>query len=180
MRGAISKNWEGIAGMDMEAYKQKAIVLLGEYHKREAQVKLLKIEYQALEELTPGVSAVNYNQIAAHTNKVASMVEGEVQRIEQLPEQLAKIQRQITWLKMQNRKIDAVLESLSDPYRSLLKLKYIELLPWVSVHQRCTGYSEDYVRKNLNTRALQMFISLYYPETNQVGLFSEGCRCDDR
>ena len=74
--------------MDMEAYKQKAIVLLGEYHKREAQVKLLKIECQALEQLAPGVSAVSYDQMAAHTNKVASMVEGEVQRIEQLPEQL--------------------------------------------------------------------------------------------
>ena len=88
--------------MDMEAYKQKAIVLLGEYHKREAQVKLLKIECQALEEMLPGVSAVNYDQMAAHTNKVASMVEGEVQRIEQLPEQLAKLQRQITWLELQN------------------------------------------------------------------------------
>ena len=62
--------------MDMEAYKQKAIVLLGEYHKREAQVKLLKIECQALEQLAPGVSAVSYDQMAAHTNKVASMVEG--------------------------------------------------------------------------------------------------------
>ncbi len=108
------------------------------------------------------------------------MVEGEVQRMEQLPEQLAKIQRQIAWLKMQNKKIDVILESLSDPYRSLLKLKYIELLPWVRVYQQCAGYSEDYVRKNLNTRALQMFISLYYPETNQVGLFAEGCRRDDR
>ncbi len=166
--------------MDMEGYRQKAIVLLGEYHKREAQVKLLKIEYQALEQLAPGVSAVSYDQMAVHTNKVASMVEGEVQRIEQLPEQLAKLQRQITWLELQNKKVDVILESLSELYRSLLKWKYIELLPWVMVYQRCAGYSEDYVRKNLNVRALQMFISLYYPETNQVGLFAEGCRSDDR
>lgn len=166
--------------MDMEAYKQKAIVLLGEYHKREAQMKLLKIECQALEQLAPGVSAVNYDQMSAHTNKVASMVEGEVQRIEQLPEQLAKLQRQITWLELQNKKVDVILESLSEPYQSLLKWKYIELLPWVMVYQRCAGYSEDYVRKNLNVRALQMFISLYYPETNQVGLFAEGCRSDNR
>ena len=129
--------------MDMEAYKQKAIVLLGEYHKREAQVKLLKIEYQALE-------------------------------------QLAKIQRQITWLELQNKKVDVILESLSEPYQSLLKWKYIELLPWVMVYQRCAGYSEDYVKKELNAKSLLMFISLYYPETNQVGLFAEGCRSDNR
>lgn len=163
--------------MELKEYKKKALVLLGEYHKREAQIKLLEVEYQAMEQLMPGVSAVSYDRVSAHTNKISSAVEGAVQRIEQLPEQLEKIQRQITFLELQNKKIDVILESLTDPYRSLLRWKYIELLPWVSVYQKCAGYSEDYVRKNLNTRALQMFVSLYYPETNQVGLF-DGCQCE--
>lgn len=165
--------------MDMEAYKQKVIMLLGEYHKRETQIKLLKVEYQALEQLTPSVSAVSYDQIAAQTNKVTSMVECEMQRMEQFPEQLSKIQEQIIRLELQNKKVDVILEALSEPYQSLLKWKYIELLPWSSVYQRCRGYSEDYVRKDLNVKALQMFISLCYPETNQVGLFAD-YRSDDR
>ena len=62
--------------MDLKKYKEEAIALLGEYHKREAQIKLLEIEYQAMEQLTPGVRAVSYDQVSAHTNKIASPVEG--------------------------------------------------------------------------------------------------------
>lgn len=166
--------------MDLKKYKKEAVVLLGGYHKRETQIRLLEVEYQAMEQLTPGVSAVNYKQLSAHANKVASPVEGAVQSIEQLPEDLAKIRKQIIWMQTQNRKIDVVLSAMTEPYRSLIRLRYMDMKPWTLVYPKCSGYSEDYVRKNLNERALQMFISLYYPETNQVGLFAEGCRSDDR
>ena len=66
--------------MDLKKYKEEAIALLGEYHKREAQIRLLEVEYQAMEQLTPGVCAVSYDQVNAHTNKIASPVEGAVQR----------------------------------------------------------------------------------------------------
>jgi len=157
----------------VEGYKKKAIVLLGEYHKREAQIKLLEIEYQAMEQLTPGVSAVSYDQMSAHTNKISSMVEGEVQRIEQLPADLAKIRKQIIWLKMQNQKIDIALEAIQQPYKTILQQKYIELYPWVRVYQMCPGYSEEYIRGELKHKALEMFISLYYPEVNNTGLFAK-------
>lgn len=157
--------------MELEEYKQKATILLGEYHKREAQIKLLQIEYQALEQLKPGISAVSYDQISARTNKVSSSVESEVERIEHLPEDLAKIQKQIVLLRMQNQKVDVILETIVEPFRSVLKIKYIDLLPWIRVYPKCFGYSEDYVRGEMKDRALVMFISLYYPEINNVGLF---------
>lgn len=157
----------------MEGYKKKAIVLLGEYHKREARIKLLEIEYQAMEQLTPGVSAVSYDQVSAHTNKISSMVEGEVQRIEQLPADLAKIRKQIVWLKMQNQKIDIALDAMTEPYKTILKQKYIELFPWIRVYPMCKGYSEEYIRGDLNDKALMMFISLYYSEVNNTELFAE-------
>lgn len=157
----------------MEGYKKKAIMLLGEYHKREAQIKLLEIEYQAMEQLTPGVSALSYDQMSAHTNKVSSPVESAVQNIERLPEDLAKIRKQIIWMRAQNRKIDIVLDAMTEPYRTIAKLKYIELLPWIRVYEKCPGYSEEYIRGELKNRTIDMFISLYYPETNAIGLFAE-------
>lgn len=167
--------------MDLKEYKKKALVLLGEYHKREAQIKLLEVEYRAMEQLMPGVSAVNYDQVSAHTNKISSPVEGAVQRIEQLPEDLAKIRKQIIWMQAQNRKVDIVLDAMTEPCRTVVQLKYIELLPWIQVYPKCAGYSEEYIRKELSEKALLMFISLYYPETNRIGLFAEnGYRDENR
>ena len=157
----------------MEGYKKKAIMLLGEYHKREAQIKLLEIEYQAMEQLVPGVSALSYDQMSAHTNKVSSPVESAVQNIERLPEDLAKIRKQIIWMQTQNRKIDIALDAMTEPYRTIARLKYIELLPWIRVYEKCPGYSEEYIRGELRNRTIDMFISLYYLETNAIGLFAE-------
>lgn len=157
----------------MEGYKKKAIVLLGEYHKREVQIKLLEIEYQAMEQLVPGVSALSYDQMSVHTNKVSSPVESAVQNIERLPEDLAKIRKQIIWMQTQNRKIDITLDAMTEPYRTIAKLKYIELLPWIRVYEKCPGYSEEYIRGELRNRTIDMFISLYYPEANAIGLFEE-------
>lgn len=159
--------------MDLKEYKKKALVLLGEYHKREAQIKLLEVEYQAMEQLMPGVSAVSYDQVSAHTNKISSPVEGAVQRIEQLPENLAKIRKQIVWMQTQNQKVDVVLSAMTEPYRSLIQLRYMDMQPWTLVYPKCSGYSEEYVRGELNDKALNMFVSVYYPETNHVGLFAE-------
>lgn len=167
--------------MDLKKYKEKALVLLGEYHKREAQIQLLEVEYKAMEQLLPGVNAVSYDRIGAHTNKISSAVEGEVQRMEQLPDELVKIRKQIVWMRTQNQKVDIVLAAMTEPYRTVIQLKYIELLPWIRVYPKCAGYSEEYVRKELSEKSLLMFISLYYPETNQIGLFSEdGYRDNDR
>lgn len=159
--------------MDLKKYKEEAVVLLGGYHKREAQIRLLEVEYQAMEQLTPGVSAVNYKQISAHTNKVASPVEGAVQQAEKLPDDLDRIRRRIVWLKLQNQKIDVVLSAMTEPYQSLIKLRYIDMQPWTLVCPKCYGYSEEYVRGELNDKALNMFVSVYYPETNHVGLFAD-------
>lgn len=159
--------------MDLKEYKKKALVLLGEYHKREAQIKLLEVEYQAMEQLMPGVSAVSYDQVSAHTNKISSPVEGTVQRIEQLPDDLDRIRKRIVWLKLQNQKVDVVLSAMTEPYRSLIQLRYMDMQPWTLVYPKCSGYSEEYVRGELNDKALNMFVSVYYPETNHVGLFAE-------
>lgn len=159
--------------MDLKKYKEEAIALLGEYHKREAQIRLLEVEYQAMEQLTPGVRAVSYDQVNAHTNKIASPVEGAVQRAEKLPDDLARIRKRIVWLKLQNQKIDVVLSAMTEPYRSLIQLRYMDMQPWTLVYPKCSGYSEEYVRGELNDKALNMFVSIYYPETNHVGLFAD-------
>lgn len=159
--------------MDLKKYKEEAIALLGEYHKREAQVRLLEVEYQAMEQLTPGVSAVSYDQVNAHTNKIVSPVEGAVQRAEKLPDDLDRIRKRIVWLKLQNQKIDVVLSAMTEPYRSLIQLRYMDMQPWTLVYPKCSGYSEEYVRGELNDKALNMFVSIYYPETNHVGLFAD-------
>lgn len=159
--------------MDLKEYKKKALVLLGEYHKREAQIKLLEVEYQAMEQLMPGVSAVSYDHVSAHTNKIVSPVEGAVQRAEKLPDDLDRIRKRIVWLKLQNQKVDVVLSAMTEPYRSLIQLRYMDMQPWTLVYPKCSGYSEEYVRGELNDKALNMFVSVYYPETNHVGLFAE-------
>lgn len=159
--------------MDLKKYKEEAIALLREYHKREAQIRLLEVEYQAMEQLTPGVRAVSYDQVGAHTNKISSPVEGAVQRAEKLPDDLARIRKRIVWLKLQNQKIDVVLYAMTEPYRSLIQLRYIDMQPWMLVYPKCSGYSEEYVRGELNDKALNMFVSIYYPETNHVGLFAD-------
>lgn len=159
--------------MDLKKYKEEAIALLGEYHKREAQIRLLEVEYQAMEQLTPGVRAVSYDQVSAHTNKISSPVEGAVQQAEKLPDDLDRIRRRIVWLKLQNQKIDVVLSAMTEPYRSLIQLRYMDMQPWTLVYLKCSGYSEEYARGELNDKALNMFVSIYYPETNHVGLFAD-------
>lgn len=159
--------------MDLKKYKEEAIALLGEYHKREAQIRLLEVEYQAMEQLTPCVSAVSYDQVGAHTNKISSPVEGAVQRAEKLPDDLTRIRKRIVWLRLQNQKIDVVLSAMTEPYRSLIQLRYMDMQPWTLVYPKCSGYSEEYVRGELNDKALGMFVSVYYPETNHVGLFAD-------
>ena len=159
--------------MDLKKYKEEAIALLREYHKREAQIRLLEVEYQAMEQLTPGVRAVSYDQVSAHTNRISSPVEGAVQQAEKLPDDLDRIRRRIVWLKLQNQKIDVVLSAMTEPYRSLIQLRYIDMQPWTLVYPKCSGYSEEYVRGELNDKALNMFVSVYYPETNHVGLFAD-------
>jgi len=149
----------------VEGYKKKAIVLLGEYHKREAQAKLLEMEYQAMEQLAPGVSAVSYDQMSAHTNKVSSMVENEVARLENLPDQLKELNEKIVLLRLKNQQIDIVLDAMSEPYKSLLRLRYIDRKPWAIVCQACKGYSEEHVRGYFNDKALHMFSNLYYSES---------------
>lgn len=153
----------------MEGYKKKAIVLLGEYHKREAQIKLLEIEYQAMEQLTPGVSAVSYDQVSAYTNKISSMVESEIARLESLPDQLKELNEKIVLLRLKNQQIDIVLDAMPEPYKSLLRLRYIDRKPWTIVCQKCVGYSEKYIRGYFKDKALEMFINLYYPEKHFCG-----------
>ena len=153
----------------MEGYKKKAIVLLGEYHKREVQIKLLEIEYQAMEQLVPGVSALSYDQMSAHTNKVSSMVENGVARLESLPDQLKELKEKIVLLRLKNQQIDIVLEDMSEPYQSLLRLRYVDKKPWIVVCQNCKGYSEKYIRGYFKDKALDMFINSYYPEKHFCG-----------
>lgn len=155
----------------MEGYKKKVIALLSEYHKREAQIKLLEIEYHAMEQLTPGVCAVRYEQVSAHTNKISSAVENEVAHLESLLEQLNALNEKLILLRLTNQKIDLILESMTAPYSNLLRLRYVENQSWYKVCRACPGYAEEYVRGVLNEKALTMFASLYYPEVNQVGLF---------
>ena len=85
----------------------------------------------------------------------------------------ARIRKRIVWLKLQNQKIDVVLYAMTEPYRSLIQLRYMDMQPWTLVYLKCSGYSEEYVRGELNDKALNVFVSIYYPETNHVGLFAD-------
>ena len=125
---------------------------------------MLEMEYQAMEQLAPGVSAVSYDQMSAHTNKVSSMVENEVARLENLPDQLKELNEKIVLLRLKNQQIDIVLDAMQEPYKSLLRIRYIDRKPWAVVCQKCVGYSEKYIRGYFKEKALEIFVNMFYSE----------------
>ncbi len=150
--------------MDKKRQREKAAELLRGYKERQTVIKVLQIDIETLQKLqTPSVKAAVCDGLhTGKTNRIASPVEAEALQGEKRQEQIRKIERQIGALQLKNQEIDIVLEALPELYRAILRLRYIEGRPWVQVGQRCSGYSEEYIRADLNRKALDEFAEIYY------------------
>lgn len=158
--------------MDMEACKRKAVAMLRGYRENEVCIRMLEADIKALERLESYNCnmAVSYDQPSSGaTNKVTSPVETELLQKEQQREKLqaALIQRQA-----RKQRIDLALENMPYAQQMLLRLHYIENMPWIEVAD-AVNYAEYYVKKELKERAVLTLTHYLYPELSHVNLFAE-------
>ena len=134
-------------------------------------IKTYNIDLQTLDALMINNNmAVTYDQPSGgQTNKVNSKVEDEVIKMEQ---QRSWINGQIVLLQNQIDKVDVALGNMEHPYKTLLRLKYIEGKRWAEVYY-LLNYSEEYIRTKINDRALDMIAGYLFPEVHFVGLFEQ-------
>ena len=158
--------------MDQQERRRKAIKMLREYKSNKAAIMTYNIDLQTLDALMINSNmAVTYDQPSGgQTNKVGSKVESEVIKIEQ---QRAWINGQIALLQNQVDKVDIALNNMEHPYKTLLRLKYIEGKRWSEVY-RLLNYSEEYIRGKMHDMALNMVTGYLFPEVHLVGLFERG------
>ena len=158
--------------MDMEGYKGKAVSMLRGYRENEVCICMLEADLQALERLDSynGNMAVSYDQPSSGaTNKVTSPVETELLQKERQREQL---QKALARRKTQKQRIDLALENMPYAQQMLLRLHYIENMPWIEVAD-AVNYAEYYVKKELKEKAVLTLAYYLYPELNCVNLFAK-------
>lgn len=158
--------------MDKEQERiKKTIKMLGSYKANQVAIQLMQMDFAALDSvIINSNAAVTYDQPSSgKTNKVTSRTEDDVIRLETKRNQLAQ---QITILQNQVDKIEVALNNMEHPYKTLLKLRYIENRRWSEVY-RMLAYSEEYIRTKINGRALNMAAGYLFPEVHFVGLFDE-------
>ena len=88
-------------------------------------------------------------------------------------QQRSWINGQITLLQNQVDKVDIALNNMEHPYKTLLRLKYIEGKRWSEVY-RLLNYSEEYIRGKMHDMALNMVTGYLFPEVHLVGIFERG------
>ena len=147
--------------MDKSIYRQKTIKMLSDYKSKKAAIKTYSLDLQMLDTLI-----INNNMAAAYdqpsggqTHRVSSRVENEVIKMEQ---QRAWLNSQIALLNNQVAKVDAALENMEHPYKTLLRLKYIDGKRWGEVY-RSLNYSEEYIRGKMNEMALNLAADYLFP-----------------
>ena len=158
--------------MDMEAYKGKVVAMLRGYRENEVCIRMLEADLQELERLNSynGNMAVSYDQPSSGaTNKVISPVETELLQKERQREQL---QKALARRKTQKQRIDLALENMPYAQQMLLRLHYIENMPWIEVAD-AVNYAEYYVKKELKEKAVLTLTYYLYPELNCVNLFAK-------
>lgn len=158
--------------MDMEAYKGKVVAMLRGYRENEVCIRMLEADLQALERLNSYQCnmAVSYDQPSSGaTNKVISPVETELLQKERQREQL---QKALARRKTQKQRIDLALENMPYAQQMLLRLHYIENMPWIEVAD-AVNYAEYYVKKELKEKAVLTLTYYLYPELNCVNLFAK-------
>ena len=155
--------------MDQQERRRKAIKMLRDYKSNMAAIQTFRIDLQTLDALLINNNmAVTYDQPSGgQTNKVTSQVEDEVIKMEQ---QRAWINGQIALLQNQIDKVDVALGNMEHPYKTLLRLKYIEGQRWSEVY-RLLNYSEEYIRGKMHDMALNMVTGYLFPEVHLIGLF---------
>lgn len=156
--------------------RKQTIGMLLDYKRTEAVIQIYSIELMALNEGIEDDSvyyegmAVAYNKISSgKTNKVTSPVEDKAAAIEARQKFL---RQKIRELKSQNQKINHVLDTLPSLYSKLLRERYIDGNEWKDV-TRSIGYSysQQYVQKELNEKALNMAVGYLFPDVYNIGLF---------
>ena len=89
-----------------------------------------------------------------------------------MEQQRSWINGQIVLLQNQIDKVDVALGNMEHPYKTLLRLKYIEGKRWGEVYH-ALNYSEEYIRTKINDRALDMIAGYLFPEVHFVGLWEQ-------
>ena len=158
--------------MDMEAHKGKVVAMLRGYRENEVCIRMLEADLQALERLESYQCnmAVSYDQPGSGaTNKVISPVETELMQKEQ---QREKLQKALAQRQARKQRIDLALENMPYAQQTLLRLHYIENMPWIEVAD-AVNYAEYYVKKELKEKAVLTLTYYLYPELNCVNLFAK-------
>lgn len=148
--------------MDQKERRQKTLKMLRDYKSSKAAIMTYQIDLQMLDTLMINANmAMAYDQPSSGpTNQHASKVEEELIKIEQ---QRAWITGQLARLQNQIDKVDLALGNIEPPYKTLLKLKYIEGRRWAEIYPRL-NYSEEYIRTKINERALDMIADYLFPQ----------------
>lgn len=158
--------------MELEVCKRKAVAMLRGYRENEVYIRMVEADLQALEQMENYNCnmAVSYDQPSSGvTNKVISPVETELLQKEQKREKLEKILLQ---RRTRKKRIDMALENMPYTQQMLLRLHYIEDVPWIEVAD-AVNYAEYYVKKELKERAILTLTYYLYPELSHVNLFAE-------
>ena len=160
----------------LQKCRQETIRKLTEYKRNEAAIVMYNIELNNLRESIEDDScyfddmAMAYDTVyTGKTNKVSSPVENKIIAMQ---EQEKILRRQIRELKAQNRKIDHILDCLPQLYSKLLRERHINGNEWKDVTAAIGySYSQQYVQKELNEKALNMATGYLFPELYNVWLF---------
>lgn len=158
--------------MELEECKKKAVAMLREYRENEVCIRMLEADLQALERFENYNCnlAVSYDQPSSGTtNKVTSPVETELLQKERKRERVEKVLAQ---RKERKQRMDMALENMPYAQQMLLRLHYIENVPWIEVAD-AVNYAEYYVKKELRERAILTLTYYLYPELSRVNLFAE-------
>lgn len=156
--------------MNKKEYRRKAVAMLDNYKNHQVAIRMLQADLQMLDGLViNGNMAVIYDKpVTGKTNQVVSKTEMDVIQMEQ---QRSQLNGQIMRLQNQIDKVDIALNHMEHPYKTLIKLKYIEHKRWMEIYPMF-NYSEEYVRGKLHEAALRMFTEYVFPEVYMKEILS--------
>lgn len=156
--------------MDKKECRRKAVEMLDNYKNHQVAIRMLQADLQMIDGLVMNSNmAVTYDKpVTGKTNKVVSRTEMDVIQMEQ---QRNRLKGQIMRLQNQVDKVEIALNHMDPPYKTLIRLKYMEHKRWSEIYPMF-NYSEEYVRGKLHEAALRMFTEYLFPEVYMKELLS--------
>lgn len=108
----------------MNNYKRTEFMLYN-YKNFKVEIKNILLEIEDIENSYRGISAIEYEEKSAPTNKISNTVEQEIILKES---KIARLQDLILQKENNIKRVDNVLEVLSDYERNLIELRYFKKL----------------------------------------------------